>query len=260
MSKPEYNYRLLNYSSVWSAWEDVGKTSFENLPAGNYTFQVKGRINEHETDVVEYDFSIAKPWHYSNMAFVAYFILFLMGLLGIHYSYRRRHRKIVEEREKNLRMKNLEAEQQIIKLQKEHLEKDMAEKNGKLAASAMSIVKKNEFLSNLKKELKGAENPRVRNVIKTIDKELEEEDNWKIFKEAFKNADKEFFDKVKSRHPELTSNDLRLCAYLRLNLSSKEIAPLINISVKSVEIKRYRLRKKMDLPREMNLTDYIMEL
>ena len=81
-----------------------------------------------------------------------------------------------------------------------------------------------------------------------------------MFKEAFRNADKEFFDKIKERHPELTSNDLRLCAYLRLNLSSKEIAPLVNISVKSVEIKRYRLRKKMNLPREVNLTDYIMNL
>ena len=124
----------------------------------------------------------------------------------------------------------------------------------------MSIIKKNEFLSNLKEELKGAENPKVKSAIKTIDRELSEEDNWKMFKEAFKNADKEFFDKIKVKHPELTSNDLRLCAYLRLNLSSKEIAPLLNISVKSVEIKRYRLRKKMDLPREVNLTDYIIQL
>ncbi|NJW55473.1 hypothetical protein HC175_21395, partial [Salinimicrobium sp. CDJ15-91] len=57
-------------------------------------------------------------------------------------------------------MKNLEAEQQIIRLQKEHLEKDMNEKNGQLAASTMSLIKKNEFLSHLKEELKGAENSR----------------------------------------------------------------------------------------------------
>jgi FixJ family two-component response regulator len=63
-------------------------------------------------------------------------------------------------------------------------------------------------------------------------------------REAFNNADKDFFKKIKSVHPTLTPNDLKLCAYLRLNLSSKEIGPLLNISVKSVEIKRYRLRKK----------------
>lgn len=260
LSRPQYSYRLLGYSSEWSKWETSALTRYENLPAGDYTFQVKGRINDKETDVVEYGFFIAKPWHLSNLAIVGYFLLFVLGLMGIHYFYKRRHRKILVEREKNLKMKNLEAEQQITKLQKESLEKDMAEKNGQLAASTMSLIKKNEFLSTLKEQLRAAGNPEVKGVIKTIDKELREEDNWKMFKEAFKNADKEFFDKIKARHPELTSNDLRLCAYLRLNLSSKEIAPLINISVKSVEIKRYRLRKKMNLPREVNLTDYIIEL
>lgn len=260
LSRPEYSYRLLNYSAEWSNWDESGITRYENLPSGNYTFQVKGRINDRELETLEYHFSIAKPWHLSHLAILSYFLLFLLGLLGIHHFYKRRHRKIILEREKNLKMKNLEAEQQIIRLQKEHLEKDMNEKNGQLAASTMSLIKKNEFLSHLKEELKGAENSRVKNVIKTIDKELSEEDNWKMFQEAFKNNDKEFFDKLKAKHPELTSNDLRLCAYLRLNLSSKEIAPLINISVKSVEIKRYRLRKKMDLPRDVNLTDYIMQL
>ena len=66
--------------------------------------------------------------------------------------------------------------------------------------------------------------------------------------------------KIKNIHPELTPNDLRLCAYLRLNLSSKEIAPLLNISVRSVEVKRYRLRKKMALPHENSLTTYILNL
>ncbi len=260
LARPEYSYRLLNYTKDWSLWDQSGTTRFENLPPGNYVFQVKGRINDRDLEVREYAFTIPKPWHLSNLALISYGLLFLLGLFGIHHFYKRRHRKIILEREKNLKMKNLEAEQQIIKLQKENLERNMTEKNGQLAASTMSLIKKNEFLSYLKEELKGDENSRVKKVIKTIDKELSEEDNWKMFQEAFKNSDKEFFDKLKAKHPELTSNDLRLCAYLRLNLSSKEIAPLINISVKSVEIKRYRLRKKMDLPRNVNLTDYIMQL
>jgi DNA-binding CsgD family transcriptional regulator len=97
-------------------------------------------------------------------------------------------------------------------------------------------------------------------VISTINKNINEEDTWNLFKDAFNNADKDFLKKIKALHPALTPNDLRLCAYLRLNLSSKEIAPLLNISVRSVEIKRYRLRKKMDLPHGQGLVEYILSI
>jgi DNA-binding CsgD family transcriptional regulator len=157
-------------------------------------------------------------------------------------------------------MKNLEAEQKITILQNEQLEMDMANKNKELAVSTMSLIRKNEFLTNIKDQLKESGSSKIKSVIKTIDKDINEEDNWNYFKEAFNNADKDFFKKIKSLHPALTPNDLKLCAYLRLNLSSKEIGPLLNISVKSVEIKRYRLRKKMDLVREANLTLYILNI
>lgn len=260
LSSTKYSYRLLGYSSDWSKWDATGMAPFKNLPAGNYDFQVKGKYHDQVTDVVSHKFSIAKPWYFSSLALVFYGFLFVLLAMAIHYTYKRYHNKILREKERNLKLQNLEAEQKIVKLQNEHLERDMADKNRQLAASTMSIVKKNEFLTNIKEKLRESNSSNVKGVIRTIDKEISEEDNWNMFKEAFQNADKDFFNKIKRLHPDLTSNDLRLCAYLRLNLSSKEIAPLINISVKSVEIKRYRLRKKMNLPRETNLTDYIMEI
>ena len=143
----------------------------------------------------------------------------------------------------------------------EKLKQDMESKNSELAISTMSIIKKNEFLSAIKKELSQIkEENKVNDVIKLIDKNLNNTDDWKLFEEAFNNADKDFLKKVKSKHKSLTPNDLRLCAYLRLNLSSKEIAPLLNISPRSVEVKRYRLRKKMQLEHETSLTNYILEL
>ncbi|RZW55635.1 MAG: LuxR family transcriptional regulator, partial [Flavobacteriaceae bacterium] len=97
-------------------------------------------------------------------------------------------------------------------------------------------------------------------VVKIIDKNLNNTEDWKMFEQAFNNADKDFLKKIKSEHSSLTPNDLKLCAYLRLNLSSKEIAPLLNISHRSVEVKRYRLRKKMNLPHKASLTHYILEI
>jgi DNA-binding CsgD family transcriptional regulator len=102
------------------------------------------------------------------------------------------------------------------------------------------------------------ENRSIKSVISTINKNITGKDSWSVFKEAFENNDKDFLQKIKYLHPSLTSNDLRLCAYLRLNLSSKEIAPLLNISVRSVEIKRYRLRKKMELSHNQGLAEYVL--
>ena len=125
----------------------------------------------------------------------------------------------------------------------------------------MTLIRKNEFLATLKKELNDLEKGKELNkIIKIIDKNINNTEDWKFFEEAFNNADKDFLKKVKKKHPALTPNDLKLCAYLRLNLSSKEIAPLLNISHRSVEVKRYRLRKKMELSHETSLTNYILEI
>ena len=124
----------------------------------------------------------------------------------------------------------------------------------------MSMIKKNEFLNSIKSELNSGGKNSIEKVIKIIDKNLNNTDDWKMFQEAFNNADKNFIKKIRAIHSKLTPNDLRLCAYLRLNLSSKEIAPLLNISPRSVEVKRYRLRKKMKLDHDENLTDYIINI
>ena len=156
-------------------------------------------------------------------------------------------------------MQEITAQREIVTLKNQQLETEVASKNRELAASTMNIIRKNEFLSELKQKLNKANtNEDVEEVISIINKNIAEKDNWKLFKEAFDNADKDFLQSVKEKHPNLTSNDLKLCAYLRLNLSSKEIAPMLNISVRSVEIKRYRLRKKMDLAHEEGLVEYIL--
>ena len=123
------------------------------------------------------------------------------------------------------------------------------------------MINKNETLNAIKDELgQLTDESSIRSVMKIIDTNLNNKEDWKFFEEAFNHADKDFFKKVKEKHPELTSNDLRLCVYLRMNLSSKEIAPLLNISHRSVEIKRYRLRKKISLNRNVNLNDYFIRL
>ena len=89
----------------------------------------------------------------------------------------------------------------------------------------MSIIKKNELLNSIKKELKEGEEKGIKGVIKIIDSNLNNTDDWQVFKEAFNNADKDFIKKLKLIHTTLTPNDLRLCAYLRLNLNPLHLLP-----------------------------------
>jgi len=265
-SETEYQYQLLGIYDDWSDWTKQSSVSFNNLPHGNYTFNIRSRIGNVLSDNVQtYHFIIDKPWYLSNLAWGIYMISLIILSILVHQVYKRyytkQREKQLENAQKEIKLKELENKQQKMHFENEKLVQDIENKNRELAISTMSIIKKNEFLNVIKDELGQKSNDgEVNKVIKIIDNNLNNEDDWKFFEEAFNNADKDFMKKLKSNHPDLTSNDLRLCAYLRLNLSSKEIAPLLNISPKSVEVKRYRLRKKMNLPHEDSLTDYILSL
>lgn len=261
----KYRYKLEGYNEVWNELTNTNRIVYENLPSGKYTLKVVAYLNDSKSiNEASYNFTIAKPWFESDLLYVVYLILFGILLYSIHLVtrryYQKQREKILEDTQKELEMKELENSKQIIKLNNEKLRNDIEGKNRELATSTMSIIKKNEFLNDIKNELMNGGEKCISKVIRIIDKDLNNTDDWKMFQEAFNNADKKFLRKIKTKHPDLTPNDLRLCAYLRLNLSSKEIAPLLNISPRSVEVKRYRLRKKMQLDHDINLTNYIIDI
>ncbi|MDO8928903.1 MAG: LuxR C-terminal-related transcriptional regulator, partial [Bacteroidota bacterium] len=134
--------------------------------------------------------------------------------------------------------------------------------------STMAIIKKNEFLMNVKdmlntqKEELGSRYPDkyYDRLVQKIDENMTSQDDWKVFDTNFDRAHEQFMTTLKYNYRDLTPGDLRLCAFLRMNLSSKEIAPLLGISVRGVENHRYRLRKKLNLDADGNLTDFIIRL
>ncbi|KQX15732.1 triple tyrosine motif-containing protein [Flavobacterium sp. Root420] len=262
----EYQYLLEGFQDNWSEWSTKATVNFKNLSPGKYTFKVRARYaNTILQNTATYTFVILKPWYLTNLAWFIYFLLMLIMAYFINKAYRnyyhKQKEKLIEENNLLLEIKELENERQLMKLRNEQLSQDVDTKNRELAVSTMSLNSKNELLAFIKEDLKKTnqnDSNNIKSVISTINKNITEEDSWNVFKEAFDNADKDFLKRIKQLHPLLTPNDLRLCAYLRLNLSSKEIAPLFNISVRSVEIKRYRLRKKMDLQHEIGLVEYIM--
>ena len=260
----EYQYLLEGYMIHWSDWSNTSTISFENLPVGNeYTFRVRAKTgNVITTNTASYVFYINNPWYLTTLAKVGYSVLILFFLLlidRVYKSYYRTQReRFLEKQEKDFKLKSLAKEKELMQSRNNQLKIEIESKTRELASSTMNIIKKNELLSSLKIELIKGEEKGIKNVIRIIDKNINNKGDWQMFIEAFNNADKDFIKKIKSLHNSLTPNDLKLCAYLRLNLSSKEIAPLLNISPRSVEVKRYRLRKKMNLEHNDSLTDYIL--
>ena len=144
----------------------------------------------------------------------------------------------------------------------------MIQQDKELANQAMNMVRKNEFLIRIKEELKDLkklshEEPageKVNVIIARINKEVDSNKQREVFEKVFDEVHEEFLDRLKSKYPALTPTELRLCAFLKMNISTKEIAPLMNISVRGVEICRYRVRKKLGIDRITNLTGLLINL
>ncbi|MFD0939320.1 ligand-binding sensor domain-containing protein [Pedobacter boryungensis] len=276
-SKIKFQYYLEGYSKQWSDWSAATQKDFTNLTRGNYKFKVRAKINEQTiSDVTVFEFSVLPPWYGSNWALACYALIGVVALIAGKRIYEAKlskdqqaiSQKLQTEKEEFLKKEAEATEKQIIKLQTEKLQAELAGKNRELANSAMSLVYKNELLQKLSEEMnklkdengKKLSEDQLRKIQKVIDDGMNDERDWNLFESSFNEAHESFFKKLKANHPDLVPNDLKLCAYLHMNMSSKEMASLLNISLRGVEIRRYRLRKKLEVPHDKNLTEFLMEL
>ncbi len=276
----EYSYRLNNFDRSWSTWSSSVTKEYTNLQEGTYVYEVRARnIYGNISEPDSFYFSIHPPVYRSSVAYVVYVIL-LLGFTGLLLRFYLRRIERVRTQEKTrqlnafrqkeefLQEKKAAAEKEVIQLRNEKLVSEMKYRNKELVNSTYHLIQKNKFLNALKVELsklsKSAKSEFVekelRKISRKIDRDIHNERNWEVFERYFDEVHQEFLNRLKERHPGLSPGELRLCAYLRMNISTKEIAPLMNISVRGVEISRYRLRKKLNIPRDANLAAYIMSI
>ena len=151
-------------------------------------------------------------------------------------------------------------EKEILELKNKNLEEDVVMTNSKLLSSTAQMARKNEFLNDIKSDLQSQQKENTkdtRSIIRKIERELESEDYWAAFSLYFDNVDKDFVKSIVAKHPDLTQNDIRLSSLIRINLSTKEIASMLNISVRGAEKSRYRLKKRLNLNADQSLVKYI---
>ncbi|WP_153847999.1 helix-turn-helix and ligand-binding sensor domain-containing protein [Sphingobacterium paramultivorum] len=272
----QYQYYLEGYSDNWSEWSETAYQDFTNLPYGKFQIKIRAKDNMGlVSEIQAFSFTIRYPWYLSWWAKVFY-TLVLITLIYLAYIFslqreRKRQfqirRKWLEEKKIALERETEQKEKDWIKLKNQQLEDQLQLKNKELANAALNIVYKNEMLNNLHDELKQLKDAdgnklssdELKKINKLIDDAHNDDRDWHIFERSFNESHENFFKKLKQEFPDLVPNDLKLCAYLRLNMSSKEIASLLNISTRGVEIRRYRLRKKLGIPTDKNLSEFLME-
>lgn len=277
-----YSCLLENYDSEWIPYTTSEIKEYTKLKKGIYTFRVRAVNKFSQSDIVEtsYTFEILPAWYETNFAYSVYSLL-IVGLLlfasviVIRY-YEKKVQKMKEQKEKEMKEQAQrykqdaeEQEKEIIALRNEQLQHDLRMKSQELANSTMNLIRKNEILTEILNDLKSLEGgikksedskhlqSQITEMSKSIKENIETDNNWTRFEENFDIVYENYLKRLAKEFPNLTVNDKRLCAYLKMGLSSKDISPLLNLSVRSVEMARYRLRKKIELDRDDNLTDFL---
>jgi ligand-binding sensor domain-containing protein/DNA-binding CsgD family transcriptional regulator len=266
--KVQYQYKLEGYDANWSAWSGFTSKEYTNLKEGDYTFMVKSRdIYNREGSIASYSFTVRPPWYRTAWAYLLYSILVMAALYMVNRIAKYEQQKRMKLKEIQHQEEVLRAEKEIIKLNNEKLENELSHKNKELASSAMHIVHNAETIQKIRNSLVTAleavqdneAKTQIKKVLRSISNETTLENNWEQFEHHFNQIHQDFLIRLRKEYPDLTHSDIKLISYLKLNLSTKEIAPLLNLSVRGVEASRYRIRKKMNLSPSVNLTEYILK-
>lgn len=259
----------------WSGWNSEADLFFNNLPPGDYVLHIKAQSPRGtESPTIAFAFTILPPWYASRAAYAAYVLCLVCLMLGVVYRQQKRFERekqqiqhLHQNREAHYKLNAQRSEEAINRLQNEKLEAEVQHKTQELATATMHLLQKNEILNRIKEmigKLKQSAPPspdlhkELGRMIKMMEQDARIDADWEHFSQNFDQVHSDFLKRLGEQYPELSPNDYKLCAYLRLNLQSKEIAALMSISLRGVEASRYRLRKKLKIDTDTNLTEFLM--
>lgn len=277
----KYSYKLENYDQDWSEFSYDNIKEYTQLPKGHYVFNVRARdLLEINESSCSYAFTILPAWYETKFAQIIYIVLSLalLFIIALWINYRSKKGAFEMEKQKQIEIneqkkrfdeETYEKKREIKELKNQQLQYELRHKAQELASSTMNLIRKNEILldmleslSKVTSDIRNNSNSssvlsKLSKMERTIKENIENENNWKRFEENFDMVYENYLKRLSETYPDLNINDKKLCAYLKMGLSSKDIAPLMNVSIRSVETNRFRLRKKLNLDREINLSDYL---
>ncbi|RPD41962.1 helix-turn-helix and ligand-binding sensor domain-containing protein [Chitinophaga barathri] len=269
----EFSYRLEGFDPAWSEWAARTEKDYTNLPHGRYTFSVKARDHlGNVSSAATYAFRILPPWHLTLLAKGIYAALALAFIWICYLLQKRkfateqlRHKREQEQLILHHEYEKEQREKQLISLQHDKLATDIQFKNKELATATMHLLQRGKLLFNIREELLLAIKKieplpyyPFKKVLRLFEEAEQDTEDWEQFSRHFDEVHNNFLSILKKHYPDLSTTDMKLCAYLRINLTTKEIAQSLGISVRGVETSRYRLRRKLEVPGETPLYDFLL--
>jgi AraC family chitin signaling transcriptional activator len=266
-SKPNLFYKLdsKDFTPISN-----GLIVLNNLNSGYHSVLVYKHDGATYTKVSNFEFRVAEPWYFSFWMILLYFLI-IGAVLFFYYKWNKlrylQKLKLQAEELKHQREileMELKAENElnVQEYQKHILELELQTKSSEVAGKSLSIAKQTEMIDNIQGILDSEKDfnklkSEIRKAIKINEVNKHE---WEIFETNLNQIHNEFIISLSKKFPNLTPKDIKLCVYLKMNLSSKEIAPMMNISFRGVELHRYRLRKKLNLTQDENLSKFLLSL
>ncbi len=248
----------------------TGSFVLSNLESGSQKVNIYFNDGIRYVKIGEYRFTVRNPWYFS-FGMIALYLALIASICFLYYKWNNmRYRQKLALREEEMKhqkdimeiMLNAENERRIQEYENHILELEIKSKSSEVAGKSFSIAKQGEVMENIRKILDTETDiNRIKAEVKrTIKTNSINKHEWEAFETNMKQIHSEFVSKLLGRYPDLSSKEIRLSIYLKMNLSSKEIAPLMNISFRGVELQRYRLRKKLGLPQDVNLNKFMLEI
>ncbi|TDD95513.1 triple tyrosine motif-containing protein [Flavobacterium cellulosilyticum] len=276
----KFSYKLSGFDDKWSNWSPTSTKEYTNLREGNYVMKVKAKNSYGiQSDAASVAFTISPPWYRHILAFICYALIIA---LMVYYTQVRikakirknkyyekiEQRRLYLEKESKIRQEQLELEKKIEKLQNEKLKTQILVKDKELVTNSLQVVKKNKILNGIIQKIKDIDTNsfdestkfQFTKINKSIIKEVNADHSWKDLEKHIKNVHFDFLKRLKDKYPTISPRELDLSTYLLMNMSTKEIAEIMNISTGGVELARYRLRKKLELNKKENLTGFLMSI
>lgn len=268
VSKPDLFYRL-NGKKEFVPIKD-GLILLNNLISGSHDVTIYNNDGVLYNKVANFQFDVANAWYFSIWMIFVYLIV--VGLiLYLYYKWN----KIKYIQKLKLQKEELKHQREILEMElkaenelnsqeyeKHILELELQSKSSEVAGKSLSIAKQSEMIEKIQNILDTELdlNKLKSEIKKAIKINAVNKHEWEVFETNLNQINNEFIIALSKKYPNLTSKDIKLCVYLKMNLSSKEIAPMMNISFRGVELHRYRLRKKLGLSQEEILSKFLLSI